>query len=210
MEERRAPDLDAADTAGEPAAGELFAFGAGPDGLTYRPDFISRDQELALLREIERVEFAEVRFHGYKASRTVAHFGVDYEFDARAVNATEPLPDWLGPLRDMCAVLGRVSPDELVEALVTRYPPGAAMGWHRDAPVFGGVVVGVSLGAPCRMRFRRTAGGSTQRWSVDLEPRSGYVLAGAARWSWQHSIPAVPALRHSITFRSLRSRSKSR
>jgi alkylated DNA repair dioxygenase AlkB len=37
-----------------------------------------------------------------------------------------------------------------------------------------------------------------------LEPRSGYVLDGPARWSWQHSIPATKEERFSITFRTLR------
>jgi hypothetical protein len=37
-----------------------------------------------------------------------------------------------------------------------------------------------------------------------LAPRSVYVLADAIRWEWQHSIPDVPALRWSITFRTLR------
>jgi alkylated DNA repair dioxygenase AlkB len=39
---------------------------------------------------------------------------------------------------------------------------------------------------------------------VSLEPRTAYVLAGAARFAWQHSIPATKALRYSITFRTLK------
>ncbi|HEX7256079.1 MAG TPA: hypothetical protein VF236_09155 [Gaiellaceae bacterium] len=41
-------------------------------------------------------------------------------------------------------------------------------------------------------------------WEVLLEPRSGYVLTGPARTSWQHSIPPTKELRYSITFRTLR------
>jgi alkylated DNA repair dioxygenase AlkB len=37
-----------------------------------------------------------------------------------------------------------------------------------------------------------------------MEPRSAYVLAGAARFAWQHSIPATTALRYSITFWTLK------
>src|SRR5438270_7291605 len=183
---------------------------AAPEGLTYRADFISPAEEARLLADVDRVTFSEVRFHGYKANRTVAHFGVDYTYDSREIHHTGPLPDWLLSLRDRCADLGRVDPALLVEALVTRYPAGSTIGWHRDAPAFGGVVVGVSLGAPCRMRFRRTARGAAQTYAVELAQRSAYVLAGGARWSWQHSIPAVPALRHSITFRSLRSTTAGR
>jgi alkylated DNA repair dioxygenase AlkB len=37
-------------------------------------------------------------------------------------------------------------------------------------------------------------------------PRSIYLLTGAARTEWEHSIPAVSELRYSITFRTLRQR----
>jgi alkylated DNA repair dioxygenase AlkB len=40
--------------------------------------------------------------------------------------------------------------------------------------------------------------------SIELAPRSIYVLSGAARSQWQHSIPAVERLRYSITFRTVR------
>jgi hypothetical protein len=39
-------------------------------------------------------------------------------------------------------------------------------------------------------------------FTLDLAPRSMYVLAGAVRWQWQHGIPPTPGLRHSITFRT--------
>jgi alkylated DNA repair dioxygenase AlkB len=91
--------------------------------------------------------------------------------------------------------------------LVTRYPRGAGIGWHRDAPVFGPTVVGISLRAPCLLRFRRAAGALWERVDVELPPRSGYVLGGAARATWQHAIPPVRETRYSITLRTLRPRS---
>jgi alkylated DNA repair dioxygenase AlkB len=36
------------------------------------------------------------------------------------------------------------------------------------------------------------------------EPRSAYLLRGASRTVWEHSIPPVDALRYSVTFRDLR------
>jgi alkylated DNA repair protein (DNA oxidative demethylase) len=65
-------------------------------------------------------------------------------------------------------------------------------------------VVGISLQAAGRLRFQRGKGDERRVWELLLEPRSGYVLAGAARNSWQHSIPAAKELRFSITFRALR------
>jgi len=70
--------------------------------------------------------------------------------------------------------------------------------------MFGSGVAGVSLGAPARMRFQRTVGGTRDVAAVELALRSAYLLAGAGRWSWQHSIPATTDQRYSITFRTLR------
>jgi alkylated DNA repair dioxygenase AlkB len=96
-----------------------------------------------------------------------------------------------------------VEPDAFEHVLVTEYGPGAGIGWHRDKPVFG-QVVGVSLLAPCVLRFRRKVNAKWDRVNVLAEPRSGYHLAGPARSEWEHSILRVDALRYSITFRTMR------
>jgi alkylated DNA repair dioxygenase AlkB len=92
----------------------------------------------------------------------------------------------------------------LVEALVLRYPGGAGIGWHRDAPPFGEPIVGVSLGAPCELRFQRRVGGIRQVHALVLDQRSAYSLAGPARWQWEHHIARTPGVRYSVTFRPQR------
>jgi alkylated DNA repair dioxygenase AlkB len=67
-----------------------------------------------------------------------------------------------------------------------------------------GIVIGLSLLSPARMRFRRNVRGERRSYEVTLEPRSGYVLAGEVRNAWQHHVPPAKALRYSITFRTLR------
>jgi alkylated DNA repair dioxygenase AlkB len=142
--------------------------------------------------------------HGVVAKRTARHFGLDYDYERRAaVQEAEPIPDWLLPVRERAAELAGVEPEELVEILVQRYPPGSTIGWHRDAPAFD-TVIGLSLGGFSRMRFQRGRGSAREVFEIGLEPRSAYALAGEARWSWQHSIPATKELRYSITFRTLR------
>jgi DNA oxidative demethylase len=108
------------------------------------------------------------------------------------------------PLRERCEELAGAEPGSLVQALVSRYPAGAGIGWHRDAPMFGSRIAGVSLCAPCRMRFQRTVRGERSVAAIELAPRSAYVLSGKARWSWQHSVPPTKELRYSVTFRTLR------
>jgi alkylated DNA repair dioxygenase AlkB len=65
-------------------------------------------------------------------------------------------------------------------------------------------VVGVSLLSPCTFRFRRAVPDGWERASLQLAPRSVYLLSGAARAEWEHSIPAVDAMRYSVTFRTVR------
>jgi len=175
-----------------------------PDGLVFEPELLTEDEERALLVELEGLECGEVRMRGQTARRRVRHFGLryDYESPGNLVDA-DPLPAWLEEPRARCAALAGVGPEELVETLVSRYPPGAPIGWHRDAPMFGRVA-GISLGSAARMRFQRGKGGERRVLELPLPPRSAYVLRGAARWAWQHSIPPMKELGYSITFRTLR------
>ena len=142
--------------------------------------------------------------HGVIAKRQVVHFGWDYGYDSWTISPAEPIPEWLLPLRVRAALRMRVPAEAIQEVLVTRYEPGAGIGWHRDAPMFGPVVLGVSLVGTCRMRFQRTIGGSRHTAEAVLRPRSSYMLAGAARFVWQHCIPPAKELRYSITFRTLK------
>lgn len=56
----------------------------------------------------------------------------------------------------------------------------------------------------CRFRLRRRVAGKWIHVTLDAEPRSAYLLSGAARTEWEHSIPPVDALRYSITYRNIR------
>jgi alkylated DNA repair protein (DNA oxidative demethylase) len=179
-----------------------------PEGLVYRADLLTVEEERALLVEIDRLDFQEIRMHGVVAKRTAKHFGLDYDYERRGVlTDVDPIPEWLLPVREAAAELAGADAEEFVEALVQRYPEGSTIGWHRDAPMFG-TVVGVSIAAPARMRFRRDAGGARRTFELELEPRSGYVLAGPARTAWQHHVPPTKALRYSITLRTLRNPEK--
>jgi alkylated DNA repair dioxygenase AlkB len=64
-------------------------------------------------------------------------------------------------------------------------------------------VFGLSLAAACPFRFRRKSGKRWERFTLDVQPRSLYLMTGEARWLWEHSIPPVTALRYSVTFRTL-------
>lgn len=175
-----------------------------PEGLVYREAVITPAEEADLLAAFETLAFAPFQFHGHEGLRRVVAFGSRYDYARARVAPAEPIPDWLAPLRARAAKLAGIGSADLAQALITEYRPGAPIGWHRDRPHYG-VVVGVSFGSACVLRFRRArVSGGWDRYARPLAPRSAYVLDGEARRIWEHSIAPAPALRHSVTFRTLR------
>ena len=171
-------------------------------GLDYRDNFITAAAERALIERIEALDVAPFRFHGWLGNRKTKSFGWRYDFDDASFTPTEPIPAWLGALRDKAAALAGVAPDGIHHALVARYDPGAGIGWHKDRDVFDRVV-GVSLNTPATLRFRQRAGTGFRRANLEVEPRSAYLLSGQSRWEWEHRIVPGDKLRFSITFRTL-------
>lgn len=187
-------------------ASQTDLFGAQPslpEGFRYQPDLITRDEERTLIEQIASLSLWPFEFQGYEGKRRVRSYGWKYDFERQALDAGDAIPDFLQPLRKAAAAFAALDPEALEQALVTEYAPGAAIGWHRDRGVFGRIV-GVSLAAACTFRFRRKSGTKWERASLTAEPRSAYLLSGAARSQWEHSIPPVEALRYSVTFRTLR------
>ena len=189
------------------AKGPLFGDDV-PSGFLYRADFITADEEEKLADEIRSVEFSTFEMRGVVARRRVAFFGRTYD----AASAAPQIPAFLEPLRARIAEWAGVEPAAFSMALINEYPPGAPIGWHRDAPQYGNVA-GVSLLSPTRMKFRPyvrpgTRGpGEPKRTAtheIGLERRSAYLMTGESRNAYEHHIPAVASLRYSITFRTSR------
>jgi len=175
-----------------------------PAGWDLRLDFIDGNEEAALLALIATLPLEEARYKGYTARRRVAHFGTAYDYDRNRLLPGPPLPAGLEPLRARAAAWIGEAPDALANALVAEYRPGVPLGWHRDVPDYE-TVVGISLAGTARMRFRRYPPVQPKKadvLSLELAPRSAYVLRAEARWGWQHSVAPTPALRYSITFRT--------
>jgi DNA oxidative demethylase len=145
-----------------------------PAGLIVRRDLISTGEERDLMNRLIELELHPVVMHGQPSRRLVRHFGLRYDYASFGVAPGEPQPSWLDMVRERCAGLVGVTSDELAQILVTQYPPGAGIGWHRDAPPFG-AIVGLSLGTSCEMRFRRGSSGRSA-FALELRPCSAYLL----------------------------------
>ncbi len=171
-------------------------------GLRSMDAFVSEQEAPALIAEIDAAPLSPFRFQGWLGKRLTHSFGWHYDFDNGNFATVEPIPDWLEPLRIRAENFAGLTRGSLVQALVIRYDVGAGIGWHRDRPYFEHVV-GISLGAPTIMRFRRRVGTDFERANVPLDPRGAYHLNGEARHDWEHSIAEMSEPRWSITFRSL-------
>ncbi len=184
------------------AQSDLFAAPPLVPGLAYDPDLISLAEEADLIARIDAAPLTPFRFQQWTGKRLTASFGWSYDFATGDFAPTEPLPEWLLPIRRRAAAFAGLAADDLVQALLLRYDPGAGIGWHRDRPVFEHVV-GISLGASTTLRLRKRNVGRFTRANAPLLPRSVYHLSGEARHVWEHSIAPMDVPRWSITFRSL-------
>jgi len=174
------------------------------DGLAQTLDAVSPAEAEDIAANVDAAPLTPFQFGQWEGKRLTMNYGSAYDYQRARPMPAPPVPPWL---RDLCAKLaprfGR-DPSDFSQALVTRYDPGAGIGWHRDRPQYG-EVIGLSLGVHATMRLRRRLpDGRFERANLPLAPRSAYLLSGEARWEWEHSIVPLADTRRSITFRSLR------
>jgi alkylated DNA repair dioxygenase AlkB len=172
-----------------------------PEGLRYVADFVSPETEQKLISRIRDLALQPFQFGQFKGKRRVASFGFRYDYALRQLQGAEPVPAWLDEVVAKVEVFGGPA-TRIRQVLCTEYDVGVGIGWHRDKPHFDRIF-GLSLGSACKFRFRRAAGRSWDRFTVDAQPRSLYMISGASRQIWEHSIPAVESPRYSITFRTM-------
>lgn len=146
-------------------------------GLTYIPDFITQDQESALIASIDDQPWLN------DLKRRVQHYGYKYDYKARAVTDESylgPLPEWIKPVAQKLPF----KPDQ---AIVNEYLPGQGISAHVDCvPCFDNTIASLSLGSGAIMQFTKDG----EKQELYLKPRSLIVLSGEARYEWTHAISA--------------------
>lgn len=172
-----------------------------PAGFVYLENVFGEEDEQQLLQELRTLEYRQDQFRGKLLKRSAAHFGYAYLATGRRLLSAEPFPAFLSAVIDKCLPYCP-SGAKFTQCLVSRYPPGAGIGWHVDAPQFGEYVAGVSLGSVARLMFRPAKQAETGA-GIAVAPRSVYIMSGSARWSYEHRITPVKAVRYSLTFRSV-------
>ncbi len=177
-----------------------------PDGFNYYPDFLTADEEIELYKQISKIELHNLNYHGYKANRKTASFGYDYNFDNNQLNKGKDFPAVFNWLIEKTAKHLSIEKNKFAELLITEYPPGAVINWHRDVPQFD-LIAGISLLTDCTFKLRPYEKSKQTRSSIisfPVERRSLYAMQNDARWNWQHSIAPVKQTRYSITLRTFK------
>src|SRR5215813_277297 len=116
--------------------------------MRYAADVLARREEEALLDVLPALPFKEFEFHGFLGKRRVVSFGWRYDFNQGGLQKIEDIPAFLIPIRERAAQFAGMPPAAFQQALLTQYPAGAAIGWHKDRLIFG-EVIGTSLVSPC-------------------------------------------------------------
>lgn len=177
-----------------------------PEGFSYQPDFISTEEEEALTHIIRNTELRSFLFQGFEAKRKVASFGQDWSFEKRTLAKGKEIPEAFHFLIDKVAGHLQLDRKNFAELLLTEYPPGSVINWHRDAPPFD-LIAGISLLSDCVFRLRPHDTKKQSRpavLSLSVRRRSLYIISGPSRSEWQHSIAPVRDTRYSITLRTLK------
>jgi alkylated DNA repair dioxygenase AlkB len=152
-------------------------------GLRYVPGYLESDAQDALLAEIDSQPWQDI-----SGQRRIQFYGYWSDVAKGGLYRVGDLPRWAG---EIAARLERdgLMPYPADQLIVSEYQPGQGIRPHIDAPIFAGVIVGLTLGSTCIMELTH------QEWSEQmlLEPGSVVVFSGEARDRWQHAIPARAA-----------------
>jgi alkylated DNA repair dioxygenase AlkB len=174
-------------------------------GITYVPRYLDQEIHDRLLATVDEHPWQRSMDH------RVQVYGYNYNHSLRAAYRIGEIPAWAMGLARRLQQDGYAAsvPNQLV---ANEYQAGIGIFDHIDQAVFGDVVIAVSLGSTCAMRFTRADPEASEE--LLIEPRSLLVLSGEARWLWKHGIPArtadfcdgrenVRSRRVSLTFRAI-------
>lgn len=179
-----------------------------PGGFRHYPEIISQAEETELITEISKDQLQTFNLQGFKAKRKVANFGYDGNFQSRTLTPGRTVRASPRLLIEKVAGQLQLTPEEFEEVLLTEYPAGLVINWHRDAPTFD-LIAGVSLLSDCTFRLRPHDKNKQARSSVisiPVKSRSLYVLQGISRTDWQQSISPFKNRRLSVALRTMRHR----
>jgi alkylated DNA repair dioxygenase AlkB len=162
-------------------------------GLTLLPDFISVEEEAALLPVIVHPKSRIVN-PALTGRNCIQRYGSRVPYNNYMVSAE--IPEHFARLCQRLVDLNLVPllPDSVT---VNEYLQGQVIQPHIDALDGGTVITVLSCGHSADMVFRH----NEECYTVTLPPRSLVQLRGDLRYKWTHEIKPVASTRYSLVFR---------
>ena len=146
------------------------------------PDYLAPEAHDAVLATVDGQDWQPSM-----GGRRVQVYGYSYHHTKGGIYRVGDLPAWASELT-AALIRDGLMPSMPDQMIVNEYPPGTGITAHIDFDAFDDTIVSISLGSSCMMDLAH--GLSSPPESVFLEPRSALVLAGHARQTWTHAIPA--------------------
>lgn len=173
-------------------------------GLSYRIDAISEEQEREILRIIDEKD-KWTAITPSANSRRVQHYGFYYDYrSGRISEPTDPIPS------EFFEIFSEAKELQMNQVIVNEYYPGQGISAHTDSKRYGDTILCYTIGSGATMRFTK----EEERVDLYVAPRSIYCMTGESRYDWKHEmIPRKSDVvddkkiqrgrRISVTFRSV-------
>jgi len=170
-----------------------------PEGIIYIPEFLHLHEQRPFTKQLETLDYKQDYFRGRQLKREYKQFGYAYVSTGRKLTPAPPMPPFVATI----VAKGRAKCPhgaQFNQCIITKYPKGAGIGWHTDAPSFGDCIMAISLGAVAKVKFR-VIGSERSCYELEATPGSLYVMQGKTRWNYQHCVAPMKSTRYSLTFR---------
>lgn len=156
------------------------------EGLKIVFDFISQEEELSLLNNIDESTWL------FDLKRRVQHYGYKYDYRVRKIDHSffiGEIPIWMKFLCERLYNKGIIDfvPDQ---AIINEYIDEQGIAPHIDCePCFGDTIISISLGGQCVMNFQREPTSKEQdKIPLMVTPKTLLVMTGQSRFNWYHGI----------------------
>eukprot|EP00026_Physarum_polycephalum_P016595 Phypoly_transcript_17538.p1 GENE.Phypoly_transcript_17538~~Phypoly_transcript_17538.p1 ORF type:complete len:253 (+),score=37.12 Phypoly_transcript_17538:23-760(+) len=181
------------------------------DGLGIIEDFISKEEEDAIFKEIEQDEFhPSDKYTGtrlWQQKGTIVDFKIDYVHWDKVI----PLPNYSINIIDKfhkVKGLKTFNPNQQFNNIYTK-AKGDSVYFHTDhRGMFNDIVMCVSLLGDCDFQMKSIKDPKLPVVSFPFPKRAAVIMTRKARYEWRHGIPndaLKDEKRISITYRELKS-----
>ncbi len=154
-----------------------------PNDLEIYTNFITPEQETELVTSIKKEKWSK------QLSRRTQHYGYEYQYHGKNLNAAPAIPDW------GIVIIDKMIEEKIIETapnqiIVNEYKPGKGIGPHIDSLLFDDIIISLSLASACTFRFTKSKNRNITH-EIYLQPRTLIVMKGESRYKWLHDIPSV-------------------